>query len=340
MKGIMTICAFMMCLQSGISYARQAESIDPSVRSGRYTSTHAWQGQAWRIRILDAAIVQGDTVYFGNVAEPLGDIPADVWQDLAQKPLWATPPQVGKPFQINKKRLKEALQQQLGMIADSCILPNSLAIQKGGAVLYADDLRSMAVKSLTPQINRLGGRSDMIDFRLPPYIFLGHVSQSLVLEPTDVRPGRMNLQFALQEPDGSIVRRFSGSTFLNVWVNAPSVARPLGKGATVMPGDIVHKSVNLAYEKGELWDGRGGPWQVVRPIGAMQPIAASDLEPKATVQKGQKLKLLYNKGNIRVTALVEAMEDGALGELILVRNLDSKKQIYGMVHDANTVIAK
>ena len=332
-----------LCVTSIFSFAEMAHannpvSIDPSINSGTYSQDQ--QKGVWRLRIFDAAIVKGDTVLLGEIAEPLGDISDQQWQTLAQKELWAAPNQVGRPFQINKQRLLGALRQYIGMYADSCILPNSLAIQKGGAVIREEDLRRLVIQRLSPQINALGGHSDITDYRLPSYIFVAHASQQLILEQTEVKPGRVSVRFGIQEIDGSIVRRFSGTIFLNLWVDAPALVRPLSKGDALNPADITYRSVNLAYENGELWDGRGGPWQLARSLGALQPIASADLQALAAIHKGDKVVLRYEKGNIRLSVVVEAMEDGGLGDLILLKNLETKKQIYGMVKDQQTVISK
>lgn len=256
------------------------------------------------------------------------------------KELWDSPPELGKPYKINKTNLKNALRASLGMYADSCLLPNALVLQRGGEVVREDMLRRMAVQYLTPQMNKLAGRCDLTDFRLPAYIFVSSRSQNLVLEPTTVQPGRINLRFAIQEMDGKILQRFTGTAFLNVWVDTPAASRPLAKGDTLYPQDITFKNVNLAYERAELWDGKGGPWQVTRSLGALEPISTTDLKPLSAVKKGDKVSLVYKKNGIHLTVLVEAMEDGALGDTILVRNLDSKKQIYGKVQDQNTILAK
>lgn len=325
------------------SNANSPGSLTQSIRSGTYTEnnpTQKSQEGVWRLRIFDAAIVHGDTVLLGEISEPLGDIPPQKWHELSQTPLWAAPNQVGKPFQITKQRLHGALRQYIGMYADSCILPTTLAIQKGGGVIRDSELRQMVLQRLTPQINALGGHSDITEYRLPSYIFVAHASQSLILEPTQVTPGRVNVRFGIQEIDGSIVKRFSGSIFLNLWIDAPTLVRPMNRGDAVRPSDITYKNVNLAYSNGELWDGRGGPWQLARNMGALQPISTDDLKPLAAIHKGDKVVLVYNKGNIHLSVVVEAMEEGGLGDLILVRNLDSKKQVYGMVRDENTVVSR
>ena len=320
------------------AYAGQAYGLDTRVQSGTYTEP--LKQDAWRLRIFDAAVVRGDKVLLSEIAEPLGAIPQEVWQNLSQKQLWDSPPELGKPYKISKANLLTALRNSLGMYADSCLVSNAIVIQRGGSVIREDRLRKMATHYLTPQINKLGGRADLTDFRLPPYIFVASNSQNLVLEQTDIAPGRINLKYAIQEMDGRIIRRFSGTVFLNLWVDTPATAKPMSKGETLFPKDITYKNVNLAYENNNLWDGLGGPWQITRPMGAFEPISTTDLKPLSAIKKGDKVSLVYNKNGVHLSVIVEAMEDGALGDTILVRNVDSKKQIYGMVQDQNTILAK
>lgn len=298
------------------------------------------QAAEWRLRVRDAAVVASSTVTLGDIADPVGTMSAAEWQQLAVLPLWPAPEVPGKPLQINKQRLAEALAQSLGpALADTCLLPNSLAIQLGGSVLREDDLRGLVMRTLTPSIELLGGHGDLTDYKLPAYAFLTP-GQQVVLENPKLTPGRVTLRFEVQEIDGASVRRFSGSVFLNLWLDLPCAAKPLNKGDVLSPESVTFASRNLAYLKGEPWDGRGGPWQLTRSVGTEQPIMSNDLAPMSMVRKGNKINLIYSKGSVQISVLVEALEDGGPGDTIAVRNIESKKQVYATVRDANTVITK
>ena len=329
---------------SAVALSARAASVEPAAGSDlRVSAPQAvvpGARDAWRLRVREAAVVREAVVRLGDIADPLGNMPRGEWERLAAVPLWPAPETPGKPLQINRQRLGDALRKALGEVADACLLPNSLAVQRDGAVLLEEDLRSLVVKTLTPQINLLGGHGELTDFRLPAYALTAHDGQSVVLEAGDVAPGRISLRFAVREMDGAAVRRFSGSVFLNLWMDVPCPVRPLGKGEAVTPDVITFMSCNLAYQKGAVWDGRGGPWQTVRSLGASQPILASDLTPLSAVHRGDKLTLVYTRGNVRISAMVEALEEGGPGDTIAVRNLDSKKQIYATVLDADTVTTK
>ncbi len=161
------VFSLFVLLFPSLAQANKAYGVDKKVESARHSEP---LGQdVWRLKIQEAAIVRGDKVLLGEIAEPLGSISREKWQELAKKELWDSPPELGKPYKISKANLKNALRSSLGMYADSCLLPNALVLQRGGEVVREEKLRQMAMQYLTPQMNKLGGRSDLTDFRLPAY---------------------------------------------------------------------------------------------------------------------------------------------------------------------------
>lgn len=292
----------------------------------------------WRLKVRQAAVVEGDSVLLGHIAEPLGEIDEGLWLHLSERQLWPAPSQEGKPLQVNRSRLAQALRQVLGKdLAGRCILPTSLVIQRGGVVFGEDVLRDYVVRSLTPQLAAMPGETELGDFRLPEYIFLAHAGQRIQLEPGKLAPGRIPLRFAVQEADGSVLRRVSGTVNLTLWITVPAASRPISKGEGLSPDSITFMRFNASQLRDLPWDGHGGPWQTVRALSTGEAILQSDLVSQNMVRRGDVLTLDYERGNLHISTKVEALADGAPGETIAVRNLQTKKQIYATVRDGNTV---
>lgn len=292
----------------------------------------------WRLKVAAAAVTGEDMVLLGDIASPLGQIDAALWADLKARRLWPAPPQEGKPLQVNRSRLSQALRQSLGPeLAARCLLPTSLVIQRGGLVIREDDLRSYVVKSLTPQLAAMPGEAELNEFRLPEYIFLAHPQQRVQLEPGKLSPGRVALRFAVQEADGTVLRRVAGTANLTLWITAPAAARPLSKGDALTPQAVTFMRINAGQLRDLPWDGRGGPWQVTRSLMAGEPILQSDLASQLMVRRGEVVTLRYARGNVRMATQAEALADGEPGATIPVRNLQTKKQVYATVKDGNTV---
>lgn len=292
----------------------------------------------WRLKIAPAAVTRSQNVLLGDIAAPLGEMPPGLWEELKTRELWEAPPEEGKPLQINKSRLSQALNQALGNeYSGRFILPSSLVIQKGGIVFREDDLRNYVINSLAPQLAAMPGEAELTEFRLPDYIFLAHSGQQVQLEPGKIAPGRVPLRFAVQEADGSVLRRVAGTARLTLWITAPAATRPLNKGETLTPDAVTFMRVNAGQMKDLPWDGQGGPWQVIRSVGKGETILQSDLASKSMVRRGNILTLNYERGNLRMTLQAEALADGEPGATIPVRNLQTKKQIYATVKDGSTV---
>ncbi len=300
------------------------------------------EANAWRIKVHDAAVVENPIVTLGDIAEPLGNMNANDWNRLKNIQLFAAPEKEGRAYQISKKKLQESLQYVLGDSASYLLLPDSLAIQKNGALMREQDIMRLIQTSLQPYISQLDGDADLSDYRVPAFIFMPTKGQKLEVEfdPNDVHAGRISLRLAIKELDGSTVKRSTASAFLNLWQSVPSPTRPYNRGDRIDVNELTFIRKNLAHINGEVWNGKGGPWQVTRPIGVNEAILASDLAPLAMIRKGQLVDVKYQKGSVTITQQGEALEDAGPGDIIRVRNTHSKKQIFGTVMDSKTVLVQ
>ena len=244
-------------------------------------------------------------------------------------------------MQISRSRLSLALRQVLGKdVSGRCILPSSLVIQRGGLLFMEDALRDYVIRSLGPHLAAMPGQAELTDFRLPEYIFLSHSQQRVQLEVGKLSPGRVTLRFAVQEADGTVIRRISGLANLVLWVTLPAAARPLNKGENLSPDAVTFIRFNASQLRGVPWDGQGGPWQTSRSLTTGEPILQSDLASQLMVRRGDVVKLIFKRGNVYMETHAEALGDGEPGGTIAVRNLQTKKQVYGIVQDGNTVIIR
>ena len=84
---------------------------------------------------------------------------------------------------------------------------------------------------------------------------------------------------------------------------------------------------NMAYLRSDVWDGRGGPCGLKSPIGELQVVYASSLEPLPEVRKGDTVTLVFEGSRIRLSTTAKALADGGRGETILVRNMQSGREV-------------
>lgn len=294
---------------------------------------------AWHFTVLPAAVVTGDIVLLGDIATPSGNIPSQSWDKFAKVKLWPSPRKYGRPMAITRPKLRNALQRYLGKMASKAILPGSIAIQRGGKVVQKNTLSQMVTRTISNATQQLDGEAILRDTTIPNFIFLRDAKNRLDIEPLKtVQAGRIGIRFREIDPTGRVVRRITGGAFLDLWVTVPCAATPVNRNELLTPEKITYERKNLAYLRGEAWDGRGGPYRAMRTLGAGTPIFEGDIEAVPVVAKGSRIDLIYRGTAIRLSVVAKAMEDGRVGEVIPVRNLQSKRQVYATVLDDSTVI--
>ena len=294
----------------------------------------------WKLKIRDAVAVRGETILLGEIAQPIGSIDQELWRQLSEVPLWPSPPP-GKPMNMTRPKIQQAMAYYAKELSSLCVYPVSMVIQQGGLVLDGEALQALVVKTLTPQIRNLPGEASLQDFRLPPALFISSERQVAEVEgPAELLPGRLSLRIAVKDVDGSVVRRVTGTVFLDVWAEVPCADVPLNKDEVLTPERVTFARKNLAHIKGVVWDGRGGPWRMQRPVMGGQPIMQTDVAVIPTVTKGAPVTLMYVGKNFMLRVPGEALSDGASGETIAVRNTQSKKQLRATVRDGQTVIVR
>ena len=157
------------------------------------------------------------------------------------------------------------------------------------------------------------------------------------LEPGKLAPGRVPLRFAVQEADGTVLRRVAGTATLALWLTVPTAAQSMNKGDALTAQSVTFMRVNAGQLRDLPWDGHGGPWQLARAINAGDTILQSDLANQLMVKRGDVVTLIFSRNNLRITTQAQALADGEPGATIPLRNLQTKKQVFGIVKNGNTV---
>ena len=77
-----------------------------------------------------------------------------------------------------------------------------------------------------------------------------------------------------------------------------------------------------------------------RPIASGQPIRMTDVVPDYLVQKGDVVTILLQNGKMTLTARGSALQRGARGDVIRVRNSQSRRTVEAQVASPDTVIVR
>ncbi|MFT6163703.1 MAG: flagella basal body P-ring formation protein FlgA [Zhongshania aliphaticivorans] len=119
------------------------------------------------------------------------------------------------------------------------------------------------------------------------------------------------------------------------------VARhPIAPGSTISAGDVSwgkRDITSLGY--GYLQSlGDNGGYQSRQSIAQGAVLTPNMVTASSIISKGQRVQLNSNDGPVSVSMMGIALQNGALGKRILVKNLNSGKQLEGVVASENSVV--
>ena len=204
---------------------------------------------------------------------------------------------------------------------------------------------NVVIDALTQAIHDRSGndaRMDLVidggdvEFALPTNIPASVGVRNLQFDPTSQRFAAVLVVPA----DGPTAqqRQVSGSVYETIEI--PVFNRAMGAGMTVQEGDLQWISVRTDRLIGNvITDAR----QLVgmttkRPLRTGQMLRGSDLVMTPAVRKNSLVTLALTSGPMNLTVTGKALEDAAIGQPIRVVNINSKKELTGIVQDPSTIV--
>ena len=168
---------------------------------------------------------------------------------------------------------------------------------------------------------------------VPPLIPLGAVPRPLVSQlDYDSRTGRFSALLSVagdgMEP---LAVRMAGQ--VDSMVELPLAAARLLPGAIMRPEDVRIGRVSAASLRGEVIHGLHQiiGQQLTRPMVPGQPLTPADLTQPVLVKRGAIVRLRLESGGLAVTGQGVALESGAAGDRIKLRNPGSRNLLEGVV---------
>jgi len=124
------------------------------------------------------------------------------------------------------------------------------------------------------------------------------------------------------------------SLWRDVWVSR----QPLVTGATFEPAELETRRTDLFRERDALPAVVGDrTYSIARAVNAGRVLTWRDITRRPLVRKGNLVEVSAGDGQLLITMKALAMENGAQGDTVTVRNPESRKDFAAMVVDENRV---
>lgn len=210
------------------------------------------------------------------------------------------------------------------------------ALSRGGfggvnlTLRMVDEVQVVSESSLAQKLRESTGWSWRIDIQGVKKEELGRFTL-----PDRVVPGARNLVVRLVDEQGRAHKRQVKLTWYRPTLFA---VRDLLRGEALRAEDFEHRVAPAGYREDAVssWEEVVGA-SLVRAVSAGRPLERGALSIEGGVLSGRPVILVGKVGGLIIETQGIALERGAIGAMIRVRNLSSRKIVYGRVVDAGRV---
>jgi flagella basal body P-ring formation protein FlgA len=138
--------------------------------------------------------------------------------------------------------------------------------------------------------------------------------------------------------DGALVGDATLTLRAALWRDAWAARQPVATGTTFDPALLEVRRVDLFRERDALPAAVGDQSFVfARSVNAGRTVAWRDVTRRPLVRKGDLVEVSAQEGMLSITMKALALQNGAQGEAVTLRNLESRKDFTAFVIDENRV---
>lgn len=274
------------------------------------------------------ASVASDIVRIGDLVENAGA--------LANIPIFRAP-ELGATGSVPAARVVEAVRAH-GYLALETKGLSEVAVTRLSRVIAVKEIEAQIARAIAAQYGIAEIANLLVN--IEPRVRALHVEPAAPPElpvsnlSYDQRTGRFDIGFEL--PAGAIggarraTQRYTGSIVETT--EATVLVRPIGRGEVVKAGDVVTERRPKAELGSDLIVSDAAVGLAARRIlRAGQPLRMTDLMKPEVVQRNEPVTLVYEAPGMMLTIRGKAVESGAVGDLVNVINMQSKRTVQGTV---------
>jgi flagella basal body P-ring formation protein FlgA len=213
-----------------------------------------------------------------------------------------------------------------GSAAEAATLPAGVPLTDG----FARDLLGAALRA------EATGEAFELRLEQPRLPLANHsrLATEIAVEELRYDPGSGHFSALLVGTVGAEIRfRLPAQGRAQSLIELPVLARAVAAGERIAAADLDWISVPPSRLRPTSVTAAG---QLIgsearRPLQPGRVLSEHDLRPSRLVVRGRPVQLIYSRPGLELHALGVAQADGALGELVEVLNLDSRRQLQGVV---------
>ncbi len=285
------------------------------------------------LQLAPVAEVTGDGVYLRQITKSSQPLP-----DLRL----CDAPAVGATLELTRARVNDLLAAAApSLMTTNWTGADSVHILRRSRTLNEADALALLTSTLQEDYVKDQGKLEL-DFNEPwdaPVVPDEPLTVKILEVPTaGVSPlfiARFQLCTAT-ETVGTWEMTLRAHVWRDVWVAHSDLIR----GALVTDADLLHdrRDVLEIHEPLADFSQDDTSLELANSIPANRILLQRDVRPRAVIHRGQVADAVLQEGSLNISIKVQALEDGAPGEIIHILNPASQRNLTGKVLDEHTIV--
>lgn len=281
-----------------------------------------------KIKLLDIAEIEGPDagvrIKFSNVPIHFG------YADSAE-------------ITLNNNEVSQAIRvalmgnKELAGLRPFLHIPEKVTIVKKSDILSKEVVTAALLKQMQEQCGDC--TFEFKELRFPAVMPTAKKNQFSIDLANKLPRGGFTLPLQIMKGEKKEIFWLAGSVV--VYKSVPVLTRsvPLGERIGAQDFQFKKEDVTYSYKTVPTVEELVGA-ELTRPLRAGQPVWRDDIKREWAVHSGQITKVLVGDDNFEVSMMAEAAQNGYIGDIIRLKNTNTKKTISGEVIAKGTVVIK
>lgn len=285
--------------------------------------------------------VNGKRVTLLDLVDEKSEISPEVRQVLAGQTVMASP-HLGRQARITGHRLRAFLRQAKLPKDLTVLLPQAVEVKRASSILTSEEIKSLFLEALRKRLGSRALEADIHGVTVGRQVTLpaGEVKTEVRFLSTRIM-GRVpaNIEVFV---DGHKYTQIGASATVDMYGPVVVANRSLRRRHFIDADDVKLARINLADVRGDyatsLDEVEG--LRTRKHMRRGDPVLMNHLERAPIIHRGAVVTMICEGPGLKITAKGKAEQSGYKGGRIRLLNLASKRQVYGKVLDAGTVLVE
>jgi flagella basal body P-ring formation protein FlgA len=253
----------------------------------------------------------------------------------------STAPRFGQVLMLSRKQIEVVLSRASNIAFTNCLGAEQVRVTRRARLLEEEELKLLLTAQLQQDVIKDRGELELRMAR--PWTATSVPDESLTMKIVELPASGVSPLFVCRfelsttnETVGAWQVSLSAKMSREVWISRAALRR----GVLLADADLLRERRDVLTVRDALAD-----FAVADPsvetseyIAPNVPLLARSLKIKPAVRRGQSVEAMVVDGALEVSMKVEVLEDGIPGQMIRIRNPQTKRELRGKVQNEQTIL--